>query len=129
RLGRLLDLALGLLDAALEHAHGALAVLELGPLLRRLRPHTDLLAVREPARPDVARAGVDLVHVLPALAARAEGLELDLGRVQVDLDRVVDLGVNEDARERRVPPAGGVEGRDADEAVDAVLGLEVAVGE
>jgi hypothetical protein len=44
--------------------------------------------------------------VLAARARRSERVDADVGRIDLDLDRVVDLGIDEQAGEARVrPPA------------------------
>ena len=47
--------------------------------------------------------------------------------VRVRFDRVVDLGVDEDAGERRMAPVVGIERRFAHQPVDAGLGTQMAV--
>src|SRR5207253_1286062 len=74
-----------------------------------------------------ADRGVGLVHVLPARAARAVGVDAQVLVPHVDLDLLLDVGEDEDRGEGGVAAGVGVEGRDADQTVDARLGLEVAV--
>ena len=76
----------------------------------------------------VAHARLGLVLVLPAGAAAPEDVALQLVVAELDVDRVVDLGQHVDRGERRLPPVGGVERADPDQAVDPRLALEVAVG-
>ena len=66
--------------------------------------------------------------MLAAGAARSEDVGADVVGVDLDRDRVLDLGGHLDEDERRVPAMGGVERADPDEAMDAVLALEEAVG-
>ena len=74
-----------------------------------------------------ADGGLDLVDVLPALAAGAEGVGLQIDRVDDDVARLLNLGDDVHAGEARVPAAVRVEGRDAHEPMDAALGLGEAV--
>ena len=74
-------------------------------------------------------AGLDLVDVLPSLAAAAVGVPLDVGRVDDDLDRVVDGRRDEHRGEGRLPLVVGIERREPHEPVHAVFALEVAVSE
>ena len=65
------------------------------------------------------------------LAARARGAEdvhLDVFVAEVDLDGVVDVGIDEHRGERGVPPRLRVVGRDPHQPVDALLRLQIAVG-
>jgi hypothetical protein len=76
-----------------------------------------------------AHGGVGGVDVLAALAAGAVGVDAEVFGLDVDDDGVVDLGRDEDAGEAGVAALGGVEGRDADEAMDAGFAGEEAEGE
>ena len=76
-----------------------------------------------------AHGRVGAVDVLAALARRAVGVDAQFLGVDVDGDRVVDFGDDEDGGERGVAALVGVEGRDAHQAVDADLLLQVAEGE
>ncbi len=69
-----------------------------------------------------------LVDVLAACAARAHGVGAHVALLDVDDDAVVDHRIDVDARERGVAARVGVERRDADQAVHAVLGLQPARG-
>ena len=65
------------------------------------------------------------------LSAGAGGpidVHLDVFLAEIDLDGVVDIGIDEDRGERGVPARLGVVGRDAHQPVHALLGLEEAVG-
>ncbi len=68
------------------------------------------------------------VDGLASGALRAGVGNVEVGGVDLDLDGVVDDGVDGDARERGVAAGVGIIGRDAHEAVDAGLGLEPAIG-
>ena len=75
-----------------------------------------------------AHRGLGLVDVLAAGAGGAVDVDAQVGRVDLHLDRLVHLGVDEDAGERGVAARVGVERRLAHQAVHAVLGAQVAVG-
>ena len=122
----LADLGLLLLEGALEEARlqdldRHLLVLGLAPLVLALGDD----ARREVGQPD---RRVGLVDVLAAGALGAEGVDPDLVPVQLDLDVVVDLGQDLDEGERRLASLLRVERADPDEAVDAALGAQPAVG-
>ena len=72
-------------------------------------------------------ARIGRVDVLPARAGRAVGVDLEVLVVDDDVDVVVDHRIDPDAGEARVPPRRAVVRADADEAVDAALGLRPAV--
>ena len=93
----------------LRHRLGAIAV------LRALA-----LALHHEAAGQMGSADgrIGLVDVLVAGARRAEGVDAQIARVDVDRDGIIDFGVDEHARERGVAPAGGIEGRLAHQAVD-----------
>jgi hypothetical protein len=76
-----------------------------------------------------ADGGVGGVDVLAALAAGAVGVDAQVFGLDVDDDGVVDLGRDEDAGEAGVAALGGVEGRDADEAMDAGFAGDKTEGE
>ena len=90
-----------------------------------------VLAAGDEAGGDVGDAdgGVGGVDVLAALAAGAVGVDAEVVGLDVDDDGVVDLGRDEDAGEAGVAALGGVEGGDADEAMDAGFAAEEAEGE
>ena len=122
----LLELRLLLLERALEEPRledldRHLLVLGLAPLV---------LALGDDAGRQVGQADgrVGLVDVLAAGALGAEGVDPDLVPVELDLDVVVDLGQHLDQGERRLAPVLRVERADPDEAVDAALGAQPAVG-
>mmetsp|Transcript_53742 Transcript_53742/g.126656 ORF Transcript_53742/g.126656 Transcript_53742/m.126656 type:complete len:295 (+) Transcript_53742:1791-2675(+) len=89
-----------------------------------------VLALHDDAGRDVRQAHrrVGLVDVLAAGAAGAEGVGTHIGRVDVDLDRVVHFRVDEQRRERGVAAAGAVERALAHQAVHAGLGAQQAEG-
>src|SRR5438552_2481332 len=99
------------------------------PLAPILVPLALVLAGDDDARGEMREAdrGVGLVHVLPASAARAVRIDPQVLVADVDLDLLLDVGEDEDRGERGVAAGVGVEGRDADETVNAGFGLHVAV--
>ena len=72
--------------------------------------------------------GIGLVHVLPAGAAGPIGVDLQVVVANLDLDIGGDLGHDLDQGERGVAPLLRVEGADPDQAVDASLAPQPAVG-
>ena len=70
---------------------------------------------------------VGLVDVLAAGAGRAVGVDLEVVVLDLDLAGLLDHRRDLDARERRLAPVGGVERRQPDEPVDALLGAVEAV--
>ena len=75
-----------------------------------------------------AHGRVGLVDVLATRAGGTVGVHTHIGRVDVDLDRVVDLRVDEDAGKAGVAAAGGVERALAHQAVHAGFGTQQAEG-
>ena len=75
-----------------------------------------------------ADGGFHFVDVLSAFAAGAESVDAQIFGTDVDFDFVVDFGDHEDRREGRVAARGLIEGRDANEAVNAGFAREQAVG-
>ena len=67
------------------------------------------------------------VDVLTAGTAGTSKAYVDVGRVDVDVDRVVDHRIDGNGREARVAPGVGIERRDAHQPVHACFGLEPAV--
>ena len=108
-------------QARFQHGHGLGAV----AVLRAIA-----LALHDDAGRDVGNADrrVGLVDVLAAGAGGAEGVYAQVGRVDLDLDRIVHFGIDEDAGKRGVAPRVRIVGRFAHQAVDAGLGAQVAVG-
>ena len=111
-----------LVELASAAASSPLFILVLGALV---------LAAGDEAGRDVGDAdgGVGGVDVLATLAAGAVGIDAEVFGLDVDDDGVVDLGRDEDAGEAGVAALGGVEGRDADEAMDAGFAAEQTEGE
>ncbi len=75
-----------------------------------------------------AHGGFDLVDVLAAVAAGAEGVDAQVFGLDDDFDAVVDFGNDEDGGERSVAARGLVERRNAHQAMDAAFAGEHAVG-
>ena len=73
--------------------------------------------------------GVGGVHVLAARAAGTVGVDAQVVFVDLDVDVVVEFGIDFDRAEAGVPPGVAVEGRDAHQTVDPRFPLAVAVGE
>src|SRR6185312_7578917 len=67
------------------------------------------------------------VDVLASRAAGAENIYLQIFRLDVDLDVLVDLRIHENGGERSMPPRIGVKWRDANQAMDADLRLQLPV--
>ncbi len=65
----------------------------------------------------------------PALAAGAVGVDAEVFGLDVDDDGVVDFWRDEDGGEAGMAALGGVEGGDADEAMDAGFAAEETEGE
>ena len=123
----LAELGLLLLERALEQARledldRHLLVLGLATARSGSGPRCSVGQVGQPDR------RVGLVDVLAAGALGAERVDPDLVPVELDLDVVVDLGQDLDQGERRLAPLLRVERADPDEAVDAALGAQPAVG-
>ena len=111
-----------LVKAGAQHLPGFVAV----AVLRAV-----VLALHDDAGRRVRQAHrrVGLVDVLAAGARGAVGVGAQVGRVDVDLDRVVHLRIDEDTGERSVAARVRVErGALADQAVDAGFGTQMAVG-
>jgi hypothetical protein len=69
-----------------------------------------------------------LVDVLAAGTGSAIDVDPEVGRVDVDLDRVIDFRVDVDRGERGVTSAAGIERRLAHQAMDAGFGAQIAIG-
>ena len=108
-------------DASRQDLHGLGLVLVLGTLC---------LAGRHDAGRQVGDAdrGVRGVDVLPTCTARPVGVDPAVGLVDIDLEVLVEIGCDVDARKGRVTPSGRVEGGDPHQAVHPDLRLEVAIG-
>ena len=104
-----------------QEAHRGLAVLELRALV---------LALDDDAGRHVRDADrrVGLVHVLAAGSGSAVGVDAQVVLVDLDLDLVGDHRPHVHLGEGGVAARLRVEGRDADQAVDAALGAEEPVG-
>ena len=107
-------------QARFQHRHRFGAVAVLRAVVLALHDDTGR-HVRDPHR------GVGLVDVLTARARCAVRVDAQVGRVDLDFDRIVDFRVHEHRRERRVAAARRVERRLAHEAVDARFGAQEAV--
>ncbi|MNV08738.1 hypothetical protein D3C71_992090 [compost metagenome] len=75
-----------------------------------------------------AHGRVGLVDVLAARAGCAVGVGAHIGRVDVDLDRVINLGVDEQTGKAGVAAARRVEGALAHQAVHAGFGAQQTIG-
>ena len=73
-----------------------------------------------------AHGGVGFVDVLAAGATGAESVNANVRWVDIDLDRIIDFGVDKDRGERGVAPTRRVEWRFAHQAVHAGLGAQQA---
>ena len=112
---------LQLQQAGAKQAHGRRLVLRLGALVLALDDDPGR-HVGDPHR------RVGLVDVLPAGARGAVRVDAQVLLVEVHLHRVVDERPHVHLGEARVAAMGGVERRQAHQAVDAALGGEQAVG-
>ena len=112
---------LHLLEFCREHSHGEGTVLCLGSFALAGGDQTGGLV------PD-ADGGFDLIHVLSAFTAGAVGVDFDIGFCDFDGSGFWQLGDDVDGGEGGVSAFVGVEGGDADEAVDAAFGCEVTEG-
>src|SRR5690606_35440087 len=117
----LLLLTAPLQQLGLEDVHGGGPVLDLGPLV---------LAGDDDAGGDVrdAHRGVGGVHALPAGAGRTVDVDAQIGLVDVDVVGLLDDRQHLDPGEGGLAAALVVEGRDAHQAVRALLDGEGAVG-
>ena len=114
-------LQLGLVETGTQHVPGLRLVLVLRALL---------LALHHDARRHVrdAHGRIGRVDMLAAGARRTVCVDAAIALVDVDLDRIVDDGIDPDGRERRVAPGIAVERRDPHETMHARFGLEPAIG-
>ena len=69
-----------------------------------------------------------LVDLLAARAARAVYVHLDVRRVDLDFDGVVDFGHDFQGSERSMAPSGGIERRHAHQAVYPALAFQETIG-
>ncbi len=114
-------LQLHLVEPRLEPLHGERPVLVLGALLLR-EDHDVGRLVQDADR------GLRAVDRLPARARRAREADVDVGRIDLDVDRIVDHRIDGHRRERGVPAGIGIERRDPHESMHPALGLQPAVG-
>ena len=114
-------LQLDLVEAGLQHLQRLGAVLMLAALL---------LDGNGDAGGNVgdAHGRIGLVDVLAARARGAVGVDAQVLVDQLDLDVVVDLGIDPDRCKAGLAPCIAVERRDAHEAMHARFGLQPAVG-
>ena len=75
-----------------------------------------------------AHRRVGLVDVLAAGAGGAKGVDAQVGRIDLDLDRLVDFRIDEHAGERRVAARVRIERALAHQPVHAGFGAQIAVG-
>src|SRR5579859_449421 len=108
------------IEVGAQQLHSAFAVLELRSLLLA-RDDRACRSVR------YANGRLSLVDVLAAGALCAVGVDLQVGRIDLDLDGV-DLGHDRDRRGRCVDPSARFRRGHALDAVDAALVLEQPVG-
>ena len=102
-----------------EHVHGHLLVLHLAPLHGHDDPRR---LVRDPHR------RLRLVHVLASRPGGVVGVDGKVGGIDIDCDGIVELRHDVDGSEGSMPAAGGVEGRETDETMDAVFRTKVSIG-
>src|SRR5690606_25391339 len=108
-------------ETGAEHLHRLVLVAMLRPVVLALHDHAGR-KVRD------AHRGFGPVHVLAARARGAIDVDAQVGRIDLDLDRIGHLGIHEPGGERGVPAAARAEGRLADESMDAGLGAQVPIG-
>src|SRR5690606_31073534 len=110
-----------LVQTRLEHLHGFGTV----AVLRAV-----VLALHDNAGGDVRKTHgrVGLVDVLAAGAAGAVGVHAQVGRIDIDFNGVVDLGVDEYAGKRGVSAVGRVERAFAHQAVHTGFGAQQTKG-
>ncbi len=75
-----------------------------------------------------AHRRLDLVHVLPALAAGAHRRGLEIGVLDLDVDLVLDVGRDIDGHEARLPPPLESKGQMRTKRCTPTSGAQVAVG-
>src|SRR5690606_18547879 len=111
---------LELIEPSPQHVHRLVLV----PVLRPV-----VLALHDHSRGQVgdAHRGLGPVHVLAARAGGAIDVDAQVGWIDLDLDRVVDFGIDEHGGKRGVPAPARVEGRLANQAMDPGLRAQVAV--
>src|SRR5690606_22110307 len=120
--GRFLALLqLHLIEPRLQHVHGGGAVLVLAALL---------LAGHDATGGQMGDADRRIrgVHGLPARARGAVGVDLEVAFANLDVDGIVDHGIDPDAGKAGVAAGGRIIGADAHQPVHAALGLHPAIG-
>ena len=75
-----------------------------------------------------AHGGLDLVDVLPAVAAGAEGVHSQIFGLHHHVDAIVNFRDHEDRCKRSMPPGSGIKRRNADQPVHARLSGKQSVG-
>ena len=105
----------------LEHVHRGRAVLVLAAVVLAGHHDTGRL-VGDPDR------GIGRVDVLPARTRCPVGVDLEIGRVDLDVDIVVDHRIDPDRAEAGVTPRRAVIRAYTYQPVDAALGLGIAIG-
>ena len=118
---RLAPLQLGFVQPGLQLLHRLGAVLVLAALVLALDDDVG----RQVGDANRAVGGVD---VLPAGPARPVGVDLELALVDLDVDVVVDLGIDPHRGEAGVAPRRAVERADPDQPVHPAFGLGIAIG-
>ena len=108
-----------LVELGTQHLPGGFAVLMLRALA--FGNHLDLGRLV-----DEAHGRFHLVDVLATCAARAHGLRLHIGGIEVDLDRIIHHGVNRNAGKAGVAAGVGIIGRNAHQPMHARLRLQPA---
>jgi hypothetical protein len=119
---RSLGFALQLVELGLEHVDRHFTVLMLAAL--------DLASHDEPGRQvGDANGRTRLVDMLATCAGAAKEVELEVFITHVDVDVLIDHRGYVDCGKTGVPSGVAVERRNADEAVNPFLGLQIPIGE
>src|SRR5262249_18708227 len=71
---------------------------------------------------------VSLINMLAASPAGAIGINTQILRADIYLDRLINIRVDEHRRKRGVAAGVRIKRRDAHQTVDTSLGLEIAIG-
>src|SRR6266849_2092867 len=111
---RLALLDFQIVEARAKHLHGHLTILALAALC--LTPDDDV--GRDVSDAD---SGFHFIDVLPAFAARAEGVHAQIFGPDVDLNAIVDFRNHEDRRKGSVTACRLIEGGDSNETVNPGL--------
>src|SRR5882724_295530 len=72
-------------------------------------------------------SGFDLINVLAAFASTAKGVDLQIGRTDLDRSGIGDLRDNIDTREGSVTPLVCIKRRNPHEPMDPSLGLKMSI--